>query len=184
MFVVVVVITKQHNVVNVIVIVVEFQEMVRIINTGVVMEVERCAMAADHGEGGEGHAGDGNSIMDEGRSTEVSSLIAAEAAEVEFLEMESCCGGDGDGISLTRLSANGHVAVIWREVAYTWQRFGGRLTTRLQTLFSFTRGKDLAGDWVLSTSRSAHRSPSHVSLLLCSTYSRSPKPKTKTKWQR
>jgi len=29
-------------------------------------------MAADHGEGGEGHDGDGNSIMEEGRSSDVS----------------------------------------------------------------------------------------------------------------
>lgn len=70
--VVVVIITKQHNVVNVFVIVVEFQEMVRIIITGIVVKVERCTMAADHGEGGEGHDGDGNSIMEEGRSSDVS----------------------------------------------------------------------------------------------------------------
>lgn len=34
----------------------------RIIITGVVMEVERCTLAADHGESGEGHADDINGI--------------------------------------------------------------------------------------------------------------------------
>lgn len=63
--VVIVGITKKQNVVWVIeFIVIEFQEMmVRIIIiAGVVMEVERCTLAADHGESGEGHADDINGI--------------------------------------------------------------------------------------------------------------------------
>ena len=62
--VVIIGITKKQNVVWVIeFIVIEFQEMVmRIIITGVVMEVERCTLAADHGESGEGHADDINGI--------------------------------------------------------------------------------------------------------------------------
>ncbi len=84
-------------------------------------------MAADHGEGGEGHAGDGNSIMDEGRSTEVSSLIAAEAAEVEFRDGELLRRRwrryfvDSTLCKRPRSSdlAGGclHVAAIWRETA-------------------------------------------------------------------
>lgn len=61
---VVVVITTKRHVVKVNVIVVEFQEILRIIIADVVVEIERRSLTADHGESGEGHASGGQTIID------------------------------------------------------------------------------------------------------------------------